>query len=103
RPNQELILVKTPHAILDRAHSVAGMSGSPIYIDGKLAGAYAYGFAFAADPVVGVTPAALMLEEMKRPVRSKPPGFSIGRDAPTAPAERAHAVPLQFGPGGALP
>jgi hypothetical protein len=103
RPNQELILIKTPHAILDRAHAVAGMSGSPVYIDGKLIGAYAYGFAFAADPIVGVTPAAIMLEELKRPVRSGPPGFSFERGAPGAPARRAHGVPLQFGDDGALP
>ncbi len=34
RPNQDLILIRTPHPLLDRARGVAGMSGSPIYLDG---------------------------------------------------------------------
>jgi hypothetical protein len=69
RPNQDLILIRTPHPLLDRAGGVAGMSGSPIYLDGRLAGAYAYGWSFGSDPVVGVTPIASMLAELERPVR----------------------------------
>lgn len=41
---------------------VAGMSGSPIYVDGKLIGALAYAWPFAKDPIAGVTPIAEMLE-----------------------------------------
>jgi hypothetical protein len=44
------------------------MSGSPIYFDGKLAGAYAYGWLFGKEPVAGVTPIANMLTELARPV-----------------------------------
>lgn len=69
RPAQDLILLRTPHPLLDRARGVAGMSGSPIYLDGRLAGAYAYGWPYGTDPVVGVTPIANMLAELKRPVR----------------------------------
>lgn len=69
KPNQDLILIRTPHPILDRARGVAGMSGSPIYLDGRLAGAYSYGWSYGVDPVVGVTPIANMLAELKRPVR----------------------------------
>jgi len=69
RPSQDLILVRTPHPLLDRARGVAGMSGSPIYFDGRLAGAYAYGWPYGTEPVVGVTPIANMLAELKRPVR----------------------------------
>jgi hypothetical protein len=69
RPNQDLILIRTPHPLLDRARGVAGMSGSPIYLEGRLAGAYAYGWSYGTDPVVGVTPIASMLAELKRPVR----------------------------------
>jgi len=69
RPNQDLILIRTPHPLLDRARGVAGMSGSPIYLEGRLAGAYAYGWGYGSDPVVGVTPIANMLAELKRPVR----------------------------------
>ena len=69
RPDQDLIIIKTPHPLLDKARGVAGMSGSPIYLDGRLAGAYAYGWTYGIDPVVGVTPIANMLAELKRPVR----------------------------------
>ena len=69
RPSQDLILLRTPHPLLDRARAVAGMSGSPIYLDGRLAGAYAYGWPYGTDPVVGVTPISNMLAELKRPVR----------------------------------
>ncbi|HEX6245360.1 MAG TPA: SpoIVB peptidase S55 domain-containing protein, partial [Polyangiales bacterium] len=69
RPDQDLVLIKTPHPLLDHAGSVAGMSGSPIYIDGRLVGAYAYGWSFGKDPIAGVTPIATMLKELDRPLR----------------------------------
>jgi hypothetical protein len=73
RPSQELILVKTPHPRLNVTKNVRGMSGSPIYLDGRLAGAYAYSWSsFQVEPVAGVTPIAPMLTEMQRPI---PPGF----------------------------
>jgi hypothetical protein len=68
RPDQDLILVRTHHPILEKALVVGGMSGSPIWIEGKLAGAYAYGWIFGKEPVVGVTPIANMLSEITRPV-----------------------------------
>jgi SpoIVB peptidase S55 len=73
RPSQELILIKTPHPRLNITKNVRGMSGSPIYLDGRLAGAYAYSWSsFQVEPVAGVTPIAPMLTEMRRPI---PPGF----------------------------
>jgi hypothetical protein len=73
RPGQELILVKTPHPRLNVTKNVRGMSGSPIYLDGRLAGAYAYSWAtFQVEPVAGVTPIAPMVAELRRPI---PPGF----------------------------
>ena len=38
------------------------MSGSPIYLDDKLIGAYAYGWTFGSEPVAGVTPIRTMLD-----------------------------------------
>jgi hypothetical protein len=73
RPAQDLILIKTPHPRLNIVKTVAGMSGSPIFLDGRLAGAYAYSLsAFEAEPVAGVTPIAPMLSELARVI---PPGF----------------------------
>jgi len=42
----------------------AGMSGSPVYIDGRLAGALAFGWPFSRDPLCGITPIADMLDVM---------------------------------------
>ncbi|MBN2338206.1 MAG: hypothetical protein JXP48_06665, partial [Acidobacteria bacterium] len=39
-----------------------GMSGSPVYIDGKLLGAVAYSYAFAREPIAGITPIAHMVD-----------------------------------------
>jgi hypothetical protein len=69
RPNQDLILIKTPnHPRLEAARTVAGMSGSPVYLNGKMIGAYAYGWLFGSEPIVGVTPIRSMLDELARPV-----------------------------------
>jgi hypothetical protein len=68
RPNQDLVLIKTPHERLNIAHTVAGMSGSPIFLDGKMIGAYAYGWQFGSEPIAGVTPIKNMLEDLARPV-----------------------------------
>jgi len=42
RPGQALIVIKTPNPRLDVLKTVRGMSGSPIYLEGRLAGAYSY-------------------------------------------------------------
>ncbi len=68
RPRQELILIKTKHPRLEVAKVVAGMSGSPIYLDGKMIGAYAYGWTFGVEPVAGVTPIRAMLDDLARPL-----------------------------------
>ncbi len=86
RPGQELIVVKTPNPRLDVVKTVRGMSGSPIYFDGRLAGAYAYSLSsFEVEPVAGVTPIDLMLTEMRRPI---PPGFWPLEGSPPLPGAR---------------
>ena len=92
RPGQDLILARTPHPLLDRAIAVGGMSGSPIYLDGKLAGAYAYGWPFGTEPVVGITPIRIMLEEMTRPIRPDafPGAEPLGRRAGAPGSPRAN-------------
>src|SRR5690606_6424311 len=70
RPRQDLVLIKTTHPRLEVAKVVAGMSGSPIYVDGKMIGAYAYGWTFGAEPIAGVTPIGNMLDDLARPLPS---------------------------------
>jgi hypothetical protein len=54
---------------------VAGMSGSPVYIGGKLIGAYAYGFTYSKDQaIIGVTPIADMMEVLSQPDAPPLPG-----------------------------
>jgi hypothetical protein len=66
-PAQDLILVKVKHPRLDVVKLVQGMSGSPIFIDGKMVGAYAYGWPFGSEPVAGVTPIGNMIADIDRP------------------------------------
>jgi hypothetical protein len=59
------------------------MSGSPVYIDGKLVGAVAYAWSFAKEPLGGVTPIETMLSERARPRRSNDEVLAGGRQQPS--------------------
>jgi hypothetical protein len=61
-PGQDLILAKVDSPVVQRAGVIAGMSGSPIYIDGKVIGALAYSWQFSKEPVAGITPIEQMLK-----------------------------------------
>jgi hypothetical protein len=55
-PDKDLIWVELKSPELKGSGVIAGMSGSPLYIDDKLIGAVAYGFSFSKKPLAGVTP-----------------------------------------------
>src|SRR5579864_4193441 len=62
-PKGDVILVRLHGEKVEYTGVVAGMSGSPVYIDGKLAGALAFRIGtFSKEPIAGVTPIADMLE-----------------------------------------
>jgi len=62
-PKGDVILVRLHGTRVEYTGVVAGMSGSPVYIDGKLAGALAFRIGeFSKEPIAGVTPIADMLE-----------------------------------------
>jgi hypothetical protein len=62
-PRGNVILIRLHGAKVEYTGVVAGMSGSPAYIDGKLAGALAFRIGeFSKEPIAGVTPIADMLE-----------------------------------------
>ncbi len=62
-PRGDIILVRLHGAKVEYTGVVAGMSGSPVYFDGKLAGALAFRIGeFSKEPIAGVTPIADMLE-----------------------------------------
>ncbi len=61
-PDGEMVLVRLDAPRFRETGIIAGMSGSPVYLDGKLLGALAFGWSFATEPIGGVTPFAQMLE-----------------------------------------
>jgi hypothetical protein len=77
-PRQDLILARVSGAGLENSGIIAGMSGSPIYIDDKLVGALAYGWPFSKDPICGITPIQSMLDIRHAPAA---PPVPIGGSA----------------------
>jgi len=62
-PKGDVILVRLGGAKAEYTGVVAGMSGSPVYFNGKLAGAVAFRIGeFSKEPIAGVTPISEMLE-----------------------------------------
>jgi len=62
-PGQDMILARLEGTKPEYTGVVAGMSGSPVYIDGKLLGAISYRIgAFSKEPIAGITPIGQMLE-----------------------------------------
>lgn len=94
-PKQDMILIKMSGANLERHKVIAGMSGSPIYIDGKLIGALAYGWTFENDPLAGVTPIHNMLAEIDRKAETGTP-VPVARTASEA-ALQPLLTPLSLG------
>ncbi|MEZ5400571.1 MAG: SpoIVB peptidase S55 domain-containing protein [Bryobacteraceae bacterium] len=67
-PKQSIILARLSGGPLATSGVLQGMSGSPVYIDGKLIGAVALGFAFSKEPIAGIRP----IEEMLRSDAPRP-------------------------------
>jgi len=60
-PGQDIILARLLTPRLEQTGVMQGMSGSPVYVDGKLIGAIAFAFPFAKEPIAGIRPIAEML------------------------------------------
>ena len=61
-PKQSIILVQLKGPKVEHTGVVAGMSGSPVYLDGKLAGALSLKLGvFTKEPIAGVTPIEAVL------------------------------------------
>ncbi len=77
-PRQDIILGKMGGKAV-RTNVAGGMSGSPVYVDGKLMGAVAFRISvFSPDAICGITPIELMLEinefDASRPDNARTPG-----------------------------
>lgn len=78
-PKRSIILAKLKNEILDNTGVIAGMSGSPVYVDGKLIGAVAYSLGtFVKETIAGITP----IEEMLAISKEKPPRSSFSHRIP---------------------
>ena len=66
-PKQSLIIVRLSGEQVAKTGVMSGMSGSPVYIDGRLAGAIAFSFPFVTDPLAGVRPIADMTAAASTP------------------------------------
>ncbi len=78
-PELSYILARLSGQGLERSGVAAGMSGSPVYFDGRLAGAVAYSYLFSKDAIAGITPIAGM-----RAMEALPSGDSRPTGSPAA-------------------
>jgi hypothetical protein len=92
-PGQDMILARLQGSKPEYTGVVAGMSGSPVYIDGKLLGALSYRIGqFSKEPIAGITPIAEMLDVSKHAVplararlrQTVAPGGGNGQGSPEA-------------------
>jgi len=82
-PRQSAIIARLSGSNVDKTGVFAGMSGSPVYIDGKLVGAIAFSFPFSKEPIAGITPIKQMIdlfnkgsENENKPKEPSPVSFS---------------------------
>src|SRR5436305_699393 len=81
-PKSDLILARLHGEKVEYTGVVAGMSGSPVYIDGKLVGAISYRIGqFSKEPICGITPIEEMLE-IDALDRTQPEPISARTQAP---------------------
>ena len=93
-PKESLILARLSGGPLEHTGVMQGMSGSPVYIDGRLAGAVAMAFPFSKDPIAGIRPIEDMVRASVAPAPA-PSRARSGQGAPVALADRGpiHALP----------
>jgi hypothetical protein len=105
-PHQDIILGKMGGKAI-RTNVAGGMSGSPVYIDGKLVGAVALRFSvFSPDAICGITPIELMLEvndfDESRPSDARTPDkVAVRESAPVSSGMLAQVV--SAGASGSFP
>lgn len=82
---RDLIMVRIGGGPINNRQTgiISGMSGSPVYVKGKLLGAVAYGLAFAKEPVGMVTPIADMLEAWDEGLPKHASGYSSAQSLPS--------------------
>lgn len=103
-PKQDLIVGKISGGKADRTAVFAGMSGSPVYINGRLVGAISYSFPFSKEAICGITPIEQMLSIFEqrtdtRKIANDPRVFSFSE---YAAAEYDFGLPAELPRSGQL-
>ena len=89
-PRRDLILARLEGGPLEKTGVIAGMSGSPVVVDGRLVGAVSYSLgAFSREPIAGITPIGEMfdaaaLETPRRSVARGPLNLPVSHEAVAA-------------------
>ena len=95
-PSRNLILARLSGGPLAHTGVIAGMSGSPVYIDGKLVGAVSYSLgAFSKEPIAGITPIGEMIEAATLP-QHRPEATRAALELPVTPGSFADVIRSAF-------
>ncbi len=81
-PKQDMILARLSGGPLEKTGVIAGMSGSPVFIDGRIIGAVAFAFPFAKEPIAGIQP----IEQMVNLLDLKTPAPQMAQASVTFPS-----------------
>lgn len=87
-PRRSLILARLEGGRLADTGVMQGMSGSPVFVDGRMIGAVSYSLgAFSKEPIAGITPIAEMIDATAmpaaRPATARAASFSFSKWPPT--------------------
>jgi len=103
-PKQSIILVQLHGEKAEHTGVVAGMSGSPVYVDGKLMGALSLKFGvFVKEPLAGVTPIEDILSIPTEESPSNPKTLTVHSAAANQPESATAGWALSLASGGASP
>src|SRR5215813_2997867 len=72
-PKQDIVIARLSGALAERTGVFAGMSGSPVFIDGKLLGAVAFAFPFSKEPIAGIQPIQNMISVVEQGAQPEVP------------------------------
>ncbi len=96
-PRRNLVLARLEGGPLASMGVIAGMSGSPVYVDGRLLGAVAYSLGqFPKEPIAGITPIEEMIESAGPAPRRSPAGAVARLDLPLTADKVAAVLRLAF-------
>jgi hypothetical protein len=94
--HRNLILAKLEGGPLANTGVIAGMSGSPVFVDGRLIGAVSYSLGtFSKEPIAGITPIAEMTDSTSF-AAGRPAGARVSIDVPLTPENLVSALRKAF-------